>query len=69
MIQIKNVSNEEIEIVTRVDTDVRGCRILDGPPAPVRLKPGSSTYRLGYEPGVSLIIRPVKNPEVPRGTF
>lgn len=69
MIEIKNISHEEIEIVTQIDLKVPGCRIKDSPPEPIRLKPGVKTMFLGYEPGVSLIVRPVQHPERHRSTL
>lgn len=69
MYELKNVSKETIEIVTLIDPSVRGCRVkpIAMPPRP--LAPGEVEVNLGYEPGVSFIVRPVAEPERPRGPF
>ena len=66
MIEIKNISKEPIEILTKVDTQAPGCRVLESALEPQRLEPNQSLALLGYEPGVIFIIRPVEGPEVPR---
>jgi hypothetical protein len=65
LILIKNISNEAIEIVHLIDPQVRGCRIKPIPLSSV-LEPGCEEQHMGYEPGVSLIVRPVKDPHLPR---
>ncbi len=66
MIEIKNTSKEAIEIVTVVNGATPGCRVLESAPDPQRLEPNQVLSFLGYEPGVSFIIRPVESPEIPR---
>lgn len=66
MIEIKNISKEAIEIVTKIDPKTPGCIVLDTPIEPQRLEPNQVVSFLGYQPGVSFIIRPVESPEVPR---
>jgi hypothetical protein len=66
MIEIKNTSQEAIEIITRIDPKTPGCRVLENAVEPQRLEPNQVLSFLGYEPGVSFIIRPVEGPEVPR---
>lgn len=65
MIVIKNISDEELELVTHVDPRVNGCRVKNGMP-PSRMKPGDDLCFQGYEPGVSYTIRPLYKPEIPR---
>lgn len=69
MIEIKNVSKEPIEVVTRIDTTIPGCRVLDSVTEPQRLEPNQVLSILGYEPGVLFIIRPVEGPEIPRSSL
>lgn len=66
MFTIKNTSNEVIQMITVIDTEVPGCRILNSPPGPLYLVPGQEAALIGYEPGVSFVLRPVINPELPR---
>lgn len=69
MIEIRNLSQEPFEVVTKIDTTVPGCRVLETAMEPQRLEPKQALSILGYEPGVSFIIRPVEGPEVPRSSF
>ncbi len=66
MISMKNVSAEDVEVITHYDTNVPGCRVIPGDMAPNVMKPGEELQFLGYEPGISYTIRPVKEPELPR---
>lgn len=66
MIEIKNISSEVMEIIDSVDTTVKGCRIKAMPFGVITLKPGECVGLLGYEPGVSRVIRPAVDPHVPR---
>ena len=66
MIMIKNTCDEELELITHINTTVKGCRVAPPPPGPQRMKPGEEIQMLGYEPGVSYTIRPVHNIETPR---
>jgi hypothetical protein len=69
MVEIKNVSKEAIEIITRIDTTIPGCRVLDTVVEPQRLEPNQVLSILGYEPGVLFILRPVEGPETPRSSL
>jgi hypothetical protein len=69
MIEIKNLSKEPIEIITRIDTSTPGCRVKNTPMEPQRLEPNQVISILGYEPGVSFVIQPVEGPEIPRSSF
>lgn len=66
MIEIKNISTETLELLETVDTKVRGCRIKATPFGPILIAPGETIGMLGYEPGVSRVIRPVVDPHIPR---
>ena len=66
MIVIKNVSAEKLELVTHIDLDVEGCRVALAPVPPEQFGPDETICMMGYEPGISYTIRPVKQPEVPR---
>ncbi len=66
MIVIENTMSEDIELVTNIDLDVEGCRLALPPPPPETLAPGETVCMMGYEPGISYTIRPVKDPERPR---
>lgn len=66
MIVIKNVSSETLELVSHIDTTVEGCRVMPPPVPPECFDPGETICMLGYEPGVSYTIRPVREPELPR---
>lgn len=66
MITIKNESIEELELITHLDTTIEGCRVLPPEVPPAQMKPGETLCFLGYEPGISYTIRPVKKPEIPR---
>ncbi|HDZ37781.1 MAG TPA: hypothetical protein ENH62_05790 [Marinobacter sp.] len=66
MITIKNTSTEDFEIITHVDASVPGCRVLEPQGGVELLAAGDEICQLGYEPGVSFVIRPVREPEVPR---
>jgi hypothetical protein len=60
LIEIKNISNERIEIISLIDP---GGRLKNIPLRRV-LEPGQSEAQLGYEPGVRYQIRvlPEKDP-------
>lgn len=66
MIEIKNLRDEAIEILDSIDTTVAGCRIQSMPHGPIIMQPGQVIALLGYEPGVSYVIRPVLAPHIPR---
>lgn len=66
MIQIKNISNETLELIESVDTIAPGCRILVSPFGSIKIEPGETIIMHGYEPGVRRVIRPVIDPHVPR---
>lgn len=69
MYEIKNVSNETVEIITTIDPSTKGCRVLAVTLPPRTLEPGQSETYLGYEPGISIVVRPVKEPERAREAF
>lgn len=66
MIEIKNISDETLEVIESVDPNVPGCRLLTSPFGAIQIAPGETIAMLGYEPGVSRTIRPVIDPHVPR---
>lgn len=66
MITSKNISHEDIEILTVYDESVPGFRVVAGDMLSMVLKPGEQQVQLGYEPGVSHLVRPVKKQEIPR---
>ena len=64
MFSLINRSNEVLEAIHVIDTSVPGCRVCNsGPPIIERLLPGDELTFMGYEPGISYVIRPQKNPE------
>lgn len=69
MFEIKNVSRETLEIVTVVDPSVKGCRVQPFPMPPRELAPGQVEVQIGYEPGVSFIVRPVTEQDRARAPF
>lgn len=69
MIEIKNVSTEAVEILTFIDPQAKGSRVKPVKLPPRRLEPGQSEFQMGYEPGVSIIVRPVVDPDRPRSGF
>lgn len=69
MIEIRNLSKEPFEVVTKIDPTTPGCRVKETTMEPQRLEPNQSLAILGYEPGVSFMIRPVEGPEIPRSSF
>lgn len=66
MIEIRNVSNEPIEVLSHYDPTCPGFRCEGDPPKPSRIDPGASLVTVGYEPGVHLEIRPVHDWGMPR---
>ncbi len=66
MITIKNDSAEDLEIVTHYDPSAPGFRVVEQDMPPQEMKPGGTVVFLGYEPGISYSIQPVKEPELPR---
>lgn len=69
MIEIKNISQESLEVIESVDKTVKGCRVLMSPFNNMTIKPGETIVLLGYEPGISRVIRPVNKPHIPRNGF
>jgi hypothetical protein len=69
LIEIKNISSEDIEIVTILDPLTHGCRLLSMELPPRVLHPNETEAQLGYEPGVMLIVRPASEPDRPRSGF
>jgi hypothetical protein len=69
LIEIKNISTEDIEIVSVIDPLTHGCRLRPIEMPPRVLRPNEVEAQLGYEPGVSIIVRPVIEPDRPRSGF
>jgi hypothetical protein len=67
--ELKNTSNETLEITTAYKRDTPGFRLTGPPPSPRFLEPGRSDFFMGYQPGVWLCISPVENSEVFRQGF
>lgn len=53
-------------MVETVDQTVRGCRIANSLFGTIYIQPGETVVMLGYEPGVTRVIRPAVDPHVPR---
>lgn len=66
MIEIKNISDEPIEIISAIDTKVPGCRMIHCKFPPRRLEPGQVELQLMYEPGMTFRAQPVNDPATPR---
>ena len=66
MYEIKNISEEWLEIVTTIDKDAAGCRLKPVEMPARALAPGQIECTLGYEPGVSIVVRPQKDHDKPR---
>lgn len=67
MITVKNHSHEAFRLVTKIDGNAPGCIVRsDMPPEPELIEPGHEIAIIGYQPGVSYVIEPVKRPQIPR---
>lgn len=67
MIEIRNDTDEDYVIQFHVDPAAPGCRVLKAPQVSP-LERHNTVTLMGYEPGVSITIRPVQNPDLPRAT-
>ena len=62
MFSLHNDSNENLEVIQVIDTSVPGCRVSNNPITEI-VFPDDYLCFQGYEPGISYVIRPKKNPE------
>lgn len=67
MFVLRNISDEDLEIISSVDPDVEGCNLKPGETSSIILPPNETICGLGYHPGMLMAIRPKKNPEIIRG--
>jgi Fe2+ transport system protein FeoA len=65
VIQISNATDEDYVVEFHLNNRAPGCRVL-GVPDPSPLNAHHRLVLMGYEPGVSITIRPVLNPDLPR---
>ena len=63
LIEIRNMSDEPIQVRPVVDPLAEGCRVVARPFPPEVLRPGEQLILTGYEPGVSFSIAPLVEPE------
>jgi len=66
MFSLHNESNEVLEVVQIIDESAPGCRVINEPITTI-LQPDDYLCSQGYEPGISYVIRPQKDPEQYRG--
>ncbi len=62
MFSLHNRSNEALEVIQVIDISAPGCRVTNSP-ITERLLSGDELTFMGYEPGISYVIRPINNPE------
>ena len=62
MFSLINRSNESLEVISVIDESTPGCRVCDTI-ITERLLAGEELTFMGYEPGVSYVICPQKNPD------
>ena len=72
MWELRNLSDEDLEVVHVVDVDAPGCRVSDSGlnscAITETVRSNETLISTGYEPGVSYIIRPKHRPEKYRGS-
>ena len=62
MFSLHNESNETLEVIQVIDTSAPGCRVVDKPITEI-MEPDDCLCFMGYEPGISYVIRPKDRPE------
>ena len=62
MFSLHNESNEVLVLTQVIDTSVPGCRVTNNPITETIFPDDTLTF-MGYEPGISYVIRPINSPE------
>ena len=67
MYVLRNISDEDLEILSGVDPGVEGCNLMPGETTTMTLRTDDTMCWTGYHPGMLMTVRPKKNPEIARG--